>query len=184
MAGDSASTSGQPLFLLLGEVLRPHGIRGEVRMRILTDYPERIPHLDHIYLGKDPYSRDVTPYQVEAMRMHQGYGLLKLVDIDSRDAAELLRELLVMIDLEHAVPLEGDEYYLYQLIGLSVQTEAGEILGVLREVLETGANDVYVVESPHYGEVLIPATDETIVTIDIQGGLMVVSLPDGLLPQS
>jgi 16S rRNA processing protein RimM len=171
-----------PPFLLLGEVLRPHGIRGELRMKIMTDHPERIPELEQVYLGKDPASPNATGYGVERMRIDRQYGLLKLEGIDDRNQADLLRGLFVMVDLEHAVPLEEGEVYLYQLIGLNVSTEAGEALGVLTDVLETGANDVYVVDSPQYGEVLIPATDETILDMDVEAGTMTVNLPDGLLP--
>jgi 16S rRNA processing protein RimM len=83
-----------------------------------------------------------------------------------------------------AIPLDDGEVYLYQLVGLTVQTEAGETLGKLTEVLETGANDVYIIDSPKYGEVLIPATEETIRSTDINTGLMIVALPDGLLPSA
>ncbi|MBE2266947.1 MAG: 16S rRNA processing protein RimM, partial [Anaerolinea sp.] len=94
-----------------------------------------------------------------------------------------LRNLLVMVALENAVPLEEGEFYLYELIGLNVQTESGEALGTLTEVLETGANDVYVVNSPRYGEVLIPVLPETILETNIAAKRMTVRLPDGLLPE-
>lgn len=171
-----------PRYLLIGEILRPHGVHGEMRMRILTDYPERISRLGSIYLGPDPDSEAVEPYTVEHMRMHQGYGLLKLATVDDRDQADLLREHYVMVSIDEAVPLEEGEFYLYQLIGLSVQTDTGEILGEVIDVLETGANDVYVIESARHGEVLIPVTDETILRTDIQAGLILVRLPEGLLP--
>jgi 16S rRNA processing protein RimM len=171
----------QPKHLILGEILRPHGVRGEVRVRLLTDFPERISKLERVYLGKDPDSI-ATPYGVESMRRHQEHGLLKLKGIDDRDAADRLRQLLVMIDLAHAVPLEAGEFYLYQLIGVEVRTEAGEVLGTLTEVLETRANDVYVVKSPRYGEILIPALPETIIKTDIPAKQVIVRLPEGLLP--
>ncbi|NDJ61257.1 MAG: 16S rRNA processing protein RimM [Chloroflexi bacterium] len=171
-----------PAYLIIGEVLRPHGVRGELRVRVLTDYPERIAELESVYLGTDPNARDIKAFGVEAMRMHQDYVLLKLKAVDDRNQADLLRQLMVMIDIAHAVPLEAGEYYLYQLIGVTVQTDAGETLGEIAEVLETGANDVYLVNSPQYGEVLIPATDETIVSTDIERGVIVVKLPNGLLP--
>ena len=170
-----------PKYLLLGEILRPHGIRGEVRMRILTDYPERIRELDSVYLGDNPETDQVTEYPVEAIRFHQDYGLLKLKAIDDRDAAERLRQLFVMVDLEHAIPLEEDEFYLYELIGLRVVTEQGEEIGTLSEVLETGANDVYVVDSPKHGELLIPVLENVVLKTDIAGGQIVVKLPDGLI---
>ncbi len=180
------TTSGRnitnPKYLLLGEVLRPHGIRGELRVRLFTDYPERIRQLETVYLGDSPDSSTVIPYAVEAIRFHQGYGLLKLTIINDRDAADRMRQLLVMVDLEHAVPLEEGEFYLYELIGLNVITDQDEPLGTITEVLETGANDVYIVDSPTYGEVLIPALADTILKTDIAGGIMVVRLPDGLIP--
>ena len=172
-----------PHFLLLGEILRPHGVRGELRLRLLTDYPERINDMEWLYIGKDARSEDAEEYHVEYLRPHQdGYGLLKLAGIDDRNAADLLRQLFVMVALEDAVPLEEGEFYLYQLIGLTVETQEGVSLGVIREVLETGANDVYIVDSPERGEILIPVTDETILKTDIEAGLVVVNLPEGLLP--
>jgi 16S rRNA processing protein RimM len=174
--------NSSPKYLLLGEILRPHGVKGELRLRLLTDYPERISKLKTVYLGGDPDDPEVKSYRVQHMRMNQDYGLLKLTGIEDRDQADLLRELFVMVDIKHAVPLEEDEVYLYQLIGLRVQSDSGEELGVLREVLETGANDVYVVDSPAYGEILIPVTEETIVKTDPEAGVMIVHLLDGLLP--
>lgn len=170
-----------PEYLLLGEILRPHGIRGELRMRILTDFPERIDKLETVYLGRGPQAPQVSPYRVQHMRMHQKYGLLKLETINDRIDAERLRDLFVMVHIADAVPLEEDEIYLYQLIGLTVYTQDGQILGSISDVLETGANDVYVVESPQHGEILIPVTDETIVSTDIEAGAVTVILPDGLL---
>lgn len=177
-----SDTSSEPRFLILGEVLRPHGIRGELRMRILTDYPERITQLDQVYLADSPDAVDVDAYQVEYMRMHQGYGLLKLKGIDDRTQAEDFRELYVMVAFKDAVPLEEGEFYLFQLIGLEVHTEDGGILGKITDVIETGANDVYVVDSPEHGEVLIPVLDETILEVNIAEGRALVKLPDGLLP--
>jgi 16S rRNA processing protein RimM len=174
----------QPKYLLLGEILRPHGIRGELRLRLMTAYPERIAKLDTIFLDDDPEPKQPKPYHVQGMRMNGEYGLLKLREIDDRTQADRFRGLLVFVDIEHAVPLEEGEFYLYQLIGLSVQTADGETLGRLAEVLETGANDVYLVESPRYGEVLIPVTDETIVKTDVQAGVLIVNLPEGLLPNT
>ena len=171
----------QPKHLILGEILRPHGVRGELRVRLLTDFPERISQLKSVYLGTDPNGK-VTAYSVESMRMNQEYGLLKLKGIDDRTEAERYRQLLVMIDLKHAVPLEAGEFYLYELIGLEVRTEDGEVLGTLTEVLETGANDVYVVKSPKYTEVLVPVLPETIIKTDIAAKQVIVRLPAGLLP--
>lgn len=174
----------QPRFLLLGEVLRPHGVRGELKIRVLTDYPERIAQLDMVYVGDDPNADAAVGYRVENMRSQNEYGLLKLRGVDTRDQADTLRQMYVMVALEEAVPLEEGEFYIYQLIGLNVQTHNGQPLGTLTEVLETGANNVYIVDSPQYGEVLIPALDDTILSIDVEAGVMIVKLPEGTLPNA
>lgn len=171
-----------PQYLLLGEILRPHGIVGEMRMKVLTAYPERLKNIETVYLGRHADSTDVTPYTITGARMHQGYALIKFKGINDRSQADLLRQLIVMIPLENAVPLEEGEFYLYQLIGLEVRTDEGESLGQITEVLETGANDVYIVDSPEYGEVLIPVTPDTIIKTDIEGGVVIVKLPEGLIP--
>ena len=171
-----------PKYLLIGAILRPHGVIGEVRMKVITHYPERISRLKTVYLAKNPDSPAVTEYTLERVRMHQEYALLKFKGIDDRDQADLLRQLVVMIAIEDAVPLDKGELYLYQLVGLTVKTDMGETLGTLTEVLETGANDVYIVDSPQYGEILIPATHETIISTDIDTRVMTIHLLEGLLP--
>ena len=151
-------------------------------MRVWTDYPERITSLKYIYLGNDPYLQNAATYHVQHIRIHQGYGLLKLEGVDDRNQAELLRALLIMVDINDAIPLEDDEIYLYQLIGMRIQSVTGQELGIVSEILETGANDVYIVQSKDYGEILIPATSETVLEINSEDGVITVQLPDGLLP--
>jgi 16S rRNA processing protein RimM len=171
----------QPHYLLLGRILRPHGVRGELRVEVLTAYPERIlPGMD-VCIGPDPSADGAAEYEITKVRTHQQYLILQVDGVGDRDAADLLREQYVMIALENAVPLEEDEFYLFQAIGLAVCTDEGEDLGVIVDVLETGANDVYVVQGPR-GEVLLPAIDECIVDVDIDAGKMTVHLMDGLLP--
>ncbi|PJF40050.1 MAG: 16S rRNA processing protein RimM [Phototrophicales bacterium] len=172
----------QPDYLLLGEILRPHGVRGELRIRILTDYPERIAKLKTIFIGDSPTAKGIQPYTVENMRMNKGYGLLKLKEISDRNEAERFRKLFVMVALEDAVPLEEGEFYLYQLIGLAVQTTDGRSLGHITDVIETGANDVYVVNGSQYGEILIPAIESTIIETNIDAGILTVRLLEGQLP--
>ncbi len=171
-----------PQYLLLGEVLRPHGIRGELRMKIHTDYPERINTLESVYLARTPDEANPQPYAVQHLRMHKNYGLLKLDGIDYRDQADRLRELFVMVHIDDAVPLEEDEIYLYQLISLTVKTEDGAILGNIIDVLETGANDVYIIKSANNGEILFPATTDNILETNLEDKFILVKIPDGLLP--
>ncbi|MBN2305725.1 MAG: 16S rRNA processing protein RimM [Anaerolineae bacterium] len=170
-----------PSFLLLGRVLRPHGIRGELRIEVMTDYPERITPDTELHLGSDPDDAgSVTTYRVANARKHQQYLILHLEGISDRSAADRLRGLYVMVAFDDAVPLEEGEFYLFQAIGWDVYTEDGEFLGQVAEIIETGANDVYVVNGPR-GEILLPAIDECVVDIDIDAGRMTVRLMDGLL---
>lgn len=171
-----------PKYLLLGEIVRPHGVRGELKMRVLTDYPERIAQLKAVYLATDPNAKRPARYTVSGLRMHQRDALLTLKQVEDRNQAELLRGMYVMVDVRDAVPLADDELYLYQLIGMEVRTVEGESLGQITDVLETGANDVYIVQGTAYGEVLIPVTDETIIKTDTDSGIVTVKLPEGLLP--
>lgn len=173
-----------PAYLLLGKIIRPHGIKGEVRAIILTDYPDRIHRLDTIYLSKDPESKHPKAYHIESSRIHQGYFLIKFIGIDERNDAERLREFYIMVDIDNAVPLEADEIYLYQLIGLHVQLQDGQKIGILTDIMETGANYVYLVMSERYGEVLIPATQHTIIETDLNNKRLIVKLPEGLLPST
>lgn len=174
----------RPEYLVLGEILRPHGVRGELRMRIITDFPERLQQLDVVYLASSLDSDRVRPYELESVRFHQEYALLQFKEIENRDTADLLRGQLVLIDLASAVPLDEDEYYLYEIIGLQVRTEDGQSLGHITDILETGANDVYILHSEKFGELLVPAHDETIIDINFDEEVVTMRLPEGLLPTS
>ena len=171
-----------PAYLLIGEILRPHGVVGELKMRVLTAYPERLRELKTVFLADDPESGTPDSYTLDHVRFHPAYALIKLKEIPDRTAAERFRELFVLVAINDAIPLDEGEHYLFQLIGMTVETEAGESLGTLADVMETGANDVYVVESKEYGEVLIPATEHTILNTDTETRRITVRLPEGLLP--
>jgi 16S rRNA processing protein RimM len=161
--------------------MRPHGIRGEISIEVLTAYPERIVPDMQVYLGNDPKdASSAVSYRVEHARKHQRHLLLQLEGIADRSAAELMRSQYVMVPLEDAVPLDEGEFYLFQVIGITVYTDEDEHLGEVVDVIETGANDVYVVRGPR-GEVLLPAIDDCVLDIDIDAGRMTVRLLDGLL---
>jgi 16S rRNA processing protein RimM len=173
--------STQPPFLLLGRVLRPHGVRGELRVEVLTAYPERIMPESYVYIGPDPDDASTaTERRVVGVRKHSKYLILQLEHIRDRTAAEPLRSQYVMVALNDAVPLEEGEFYLYQVIGISVYTAEDEYLGDVSEVIETGANDVYVVHGPR-GEILLPAIEDCILNVDVNAKKMIVQLLDGLV---
>lgn len=180
--GSGGVRTPEPRYLLVGRVLRPHGVRGELRVKIITDYPERLVQHAHFYLAHSNSPEIVHRYPVEGLRLHKKALLLKLDGCDDRNAADELRGMLVQIPVEDAVPLEEGEYYLFQLIGVRVETESGEWLGQVVKVIETGANDVYVVRGPR-GEVLLPAVDEVVLELDLESKHMVVRLLPGLLAE-
>jgi 16S rRNA processing protein RimM len=167
----------EPRFIAVGRVLRPHGVRGELRVEILTDYPERLHAHRVLYLGVEG-----TPHPVEGVRLHRGAALIKLAGCDDRNAAEGLRGQLVQIPYEAAVPLEDGEYYDFQILGIEVVTDAGECLGQVVEVLDTGANDVFVVRGAR-GDVLIPAIEDVVRELDLSAQRMVVTILPGLLDE-
>jgi 16S rRNA processing protein RimM len=151
-----------------------------LRVGIITDYPERLGQHACFYLASPDSPEAVQRYLVEKLRRHRGALLLKLGGCDDRNAADELRGMLVQIPIEAAAPLEEGEYYHFQLIGVRVETEGGEWLGQVVEVLATGANDVYVVRGP-WGEVLLPAVDDVVLELDLELKRMVVHLLPGML---
>ena len=170
-----------PDFLVIGEVLRPHGVHGEVRVRVLTENREQLLDLEYVYLADSPSDKRRIRLDLNSVRFNKAFALLSLAGCSSREDADRLRSKIVMIDHEQIAPLEGDQYYLFQLIGLQVVCDGTQI-GNVKEVLQTGANDVYIVDSPAHGDLLLPAHDETIVGIDFESQVITMSLPDGLIP--
>ncbi len=175
-AGSGSSTrSPEPRYLIIGQVMRAHGLRGEVKVKILTDFPERFGLLKTVYLGDE-----ARPYELEGFRLQRKGALLKLAGCDDRSAAEKLRGQVVQIPIEEAMPLGEDEYYVHQIEGLTVWTTDGERLGVIRDVLFTGSNEVYVVEGDDRSEILIPAIAQVVQEVDLDGGRLIVELIEGL----
>lgn len=180
--GSGAGHNPEPSYVIVGRVRRPHGIQGEVRVEILTDYPERLVQHEFLYLAHPETPDDVTRYAVESVRPHKDILLIELEEVDDRDEAEELRGMLVQVPLADAVPLEEGEYYHFQLIGMDVETETGEWLGRVAEVLESGAHDVFVIRGPR-GEILLPAIEAVILELSTEAREMVVHLPPGILEE-
>jgi 16S rRNA processing protein RimM len=178
MSQGSVEKATEPSFLTIGQVSKPHGVRGEVCVILHTDLPERFTWLKELYVGRESF----TLIAVEAARLHQNMVLLKLAGYDDRTAAETLRGAWLKVPESEAIPLEEGEYFLFQLEGLEVMADTGEQIGRLVEVLETGANNVFRVVGP-YGDVLLPDTREVILDIDFVHGRLTVHLLPGLLPE-
>ena len=172
--GAARAASSRPSHLVIGRIVSPHGVRGELRVKVLTDFPDRFGRLETIYLGDEH-----TPAAVEGQRVHGGNVLLKLAGVDRREEAEKLRDLLVHVPMDEAVPLKDDEYYVYEIVGLEVWTTEGEHLGRVVEVIETGSNDVYVIRDGAK-EILIPALSHVVLDVDLKQGRIEVQMMRGL----
>jgi 16S rRNA processing protein RimM len=161
--------------LTVATVLRPHGVRGELKVRLETDFPERFEAQSRVHLGPEH-----LPFEVEGFRTLPKHGLLKLKGLDDRSEAEALRGMDVQIPIAEAMPLGPGEYYEHQIVGLEVWTHEGERLGAIQEVLFTGSNPVYVTDGPD-GQVLVPSLPDVVLDVDLEAGRMTVRLPPGLL---
>ncbi len=176
-----------PQYLIVARIMRPHGVRGDLRVQALTNFPDRMKSLETVYLTRDP--EKATPQTVQIATVERarpdkaGYWLLHLHAIEDRDAADALREMYIVVTMADASPLVDDEVYLFQVMGLEVYTTDGQSLGRVVDIMETGANDVYVVRGETYGEVLIPAIDSVIRRIDVENGTLTIQPLPGLLPE-
>lgn len=165
-------------YLAIGRVVKAHGVRGEISVAVLTDFPERFDTTEHVYLGNE---FEAEAYQLKKFRWHKKNVLLTLEGISDRNQAEQLRGLFVQIPIEDVVPLPEGDFYLYELIGLQIVSTDNQVLGTLINILETGANDVYVVETPDKNQILLPAIPDVVKEIDADAGKITVDLIDGLI---
>ena len=179
MTKGSSSKSARPSgevpagYLAVGRVLAPFGVHGEIKVEPLAP-PQTFDTGRSVTLGAERR-------EIESSRRHKGAVLLKLAGIDTpEDIAGYRNEYLQVPEADLAALAEG-EYYRYELIGLRVVSTEGEELGEIAEVLERPANDVFVVRGPK-GEALIPAVEEIVREVDVEGGVVTIEVVPGLLP--
>lgn len=157
-------------YLLIGQVLRPQGIRGQVKVRPDTDDPGRFEELEFVYLKKD---NEYVRAAVEDVSVRDDGVYLRLDGAKDRDEAEKQRGLMLYVDRAHAVQLSEDETFICDLIGCQAVDTKGNELGKVTDVLQPGGNDVYVIKTPK-GEMLLPALKHVIPTVDVKNGVIVV----------
>ena len=162
----------------VGAVASVHGIKGEVKVFPTTDEPEKFKRLKSVWLHTGKEEREI---KLQSVKFFKKMVIVKFEGIDSPEDAYSYRGATLWIPRKEAVPLKKDEYYRADLIGLSVFTEEGEALGMLTDVLETGANDVYQIDLPDKRTVLFPAIKECVKEVDPEAGRMTVHVMDGLL---
>lgn len=167
-----------PEFLDVGRILRPHGLRGELVLQPFSELIQILKPSTEIHLGPED-----TPMIVSAIRPHHSRYLLSIEGCEDRDAAEEWRGKVVRIRFEQAKPLQEGVYYHWQILDLLVYNTEDDLLGTIVEILETGANDIYVVKSEQDGEILLPAIKDVILKVDLETSRMIVDIPPGLLPE-
>lgn len=166
--------------LQAGVITSTHGIRGEVKVFPTTDDAQYFRELKKVYLDT---GKEQIPLEIEHVKFFKQFAILKFKEIDNINDIEKYKGKSLMIDREDASPLGEDEYYIGDMIGMDVYTDdPAEHFGVLRDVLETGANDVYIIDSDRHGEVLVPAIRQCILRVDTEKNEMHIHLMEGLLP--
>ena len=164
-----------PDHLVVGRIVRPHGIRGEL---IVEPYSETIRSIE---VESVVFIESMqSPYKVLALRNHQRRLILRIEGCEDRTAAERFRGSELLIPTPVAEPLPDGVYYRWQILGLAVSDVAGRSLGTVSDILETGANDVYIIRGEDSIELLLPAIKEVILKVDLEGGQLLVRVPDGL----
>ncbi|MCI6464071.1 MAG: ribosome maturation factor RimM [Faecalicatena sp.] len=164
-------------YLQVGVISSTHGIKGEVKVFPTTDDPTRYKVLKNVILDT---GKERIPLEIQGVKFFKQFVIVKFKGIDNINDIEMYKGKSLLVSRENASPLEEDEYYIADLIGMRVFTEDGEF-GILKDVIETGANEVYVVDSKEHGEVLIPAIHDCILDVNVEEQTMKVHLLDGLL---
>ena len=165
--------------LRVGVIASTHGVKGEVKVYPTTDNLERFKSLKQVILVTQ--RKEEIHLTVSGVKFFKQFAILKFKEIDNIDDIQKYKGCDLMVSREHAQPLEENEYYIGDLLGLKVVSDAGETLGILDDVLQTGANDVYVVKRPNGSELLLPVIRDCILDVKIEEGLVIAHVMEGLL---
>lgn len=164
--------------LQVGVISSTHGVRGEVKVFPTTDDVKRFKKLKKVILDT---GKEQLPLEIEGVKFFKQFVILKFRGIDNINDIEKYKGKSLLVDREHAVKLKKDEYFIADMIGMDVFTEEGGLFGALKDVMETGANDVYIIEMTDGKEVLVPAIKQCILDVDIENRKMVIHLLEGLV---
>ena len=181
-AADASVSDPRQRTVVLGQVVGAHGLRGEVRVRFFGDDPGQILEMDEVSLGADSEGACDRTLRVRAARPgRQREARLSLEGVDDRDAAEALGGLFLKVDADDLDTLPEGEHYWFELIGCRVESRDGKSIGTVREILETGAHDVLVIDGDDGCQRMVPTTDEILEEVDIEGRRIVIEVIPGLL---
>ncbi len=160
----------QRSYFLIGEILKPQGINGEVKLKTHTEDLDNLCDVEKLYTKN---GEEYTEIEVEYARIQAGDAIFKFVNCNDRNKAETLRGTLLYIDREDATPLEYGEYYISDIIGFVVQDNLGNNIGELKDVLNHGASDIYVLKDGKK-EILLPALKRLLLNTDLEKGIITV----------
>ena len=161
----------------VGVIANTHGVRGEVKVFPTTQEPERFKKLKDVILDT---GKEKVDLEVKSVRFFKNLVIVKFKGIDNINDIEKYKGKSLYVTREHAVKLKKDEYFIADLIGMRAVTEEGEELGTIKDVLQTGANDVYIIKKDGEDELLVPAIKDCVQNVDIEGGVMTLHLLEGL----
>ena len=164
--------------LQVGIITSTHGVRGEVKVYPTTDDPRRFRRLKEVVLDT---GKEKLNLEIEGVKFFKQFVILKFKGLDNINDIEKYRQKSLYVTRKNAVRLQRDEYFIADLIGLKVQDEDGKELGTVKDVIETGANDVYEVEMADGKSLLLPAIKQCILNVDVENGQMQVHVLEGLL---
>lgn len=164
--------------IAVGEVLTTHGLKGEVKISPLTDDKERWLELKRVFLCS---AKDRRELEVEGVRFHRETVIVKFHGICTVEEVEKFRGLFLWIPRHERPPLPEGRFYIDDLLDLEVHDDEDHFLGLLKKILPTGANDVFLIQGGCYGEILLPALRSVVLSVDLCAGKMVVRLPAGLV---
>ncbi|MBT3390222.1 MAG: 16S rRNA processing protein RimM [Chloroflexi bacterium] len=173
----SSQMGGEPEFLVVGKLRKPHGLRGEMLMSVWTDFPERLLPGNILYVGEA-----YQPLKIESVRWHRQDVLIAFDGLLDREQVGEFRNQIISVRAADSPELDEGEYYLHQLLGLQVIEDAtGHLLGSVEKIIDTGANDVFLVRSPDGGEILLPDIESVVLSIDLNVSQIRVHLLPGLI---
>ena len=165
-------------YLEIGQIVNTFGIKGMVKVKPFTDNIERFSNLEKIYIKN---KSGQTEYKIQEVKYHKNMVLVKFEGIENPEQADLLRNSYLIVDRETEEPLEPGRYYIVDMIGLDVFTDDNEYLGKLEDIYNTGSNDIYVVKNELGKQVLLPAIEDVIKSIDMDNKKVIVHLIPGLV---
>lgn len=167
------SSNIEPEYIIIGTIVSPWGLQGHVKVNVETDFPQRFSSSSQVYIDKQAMIIDEAAW-------HKGQAIIKLHGVDTEDEVDRLVGSVIEVHHSQLFSLKKDEYFHFQLLDLEVTTINGDVIGNIKEILSMASTDVYVIKGEG-GEILIPATDEIIKSVNLDNGTMVIEPMDGLL---